>query len=221
MAAAVGAAWRHRERVEREAAALFAALAGELDAVGYPALASRARAAADDERRHAARCRAIVDACAPGLAPLPVTAIAVAPAAVVLDRRAGALYASVAMGCVTETLSCALLLAMRAEVTFAPVVAAVDEIVKDEIEHGRLGWAHLAVEAARGDVAWLGPHVTAMRTAALTHDVEPLLAAAPAPALGAYGLLSRAQVAAIVDDTWRDVIVPGLARAGIAVAAQK
>ncbi len=212
--AAVASTWRHRERVEHEAAALFATLADELDATGHAGLASRSRAAAADERRHAVRCRAIVEACDPALAPLPPgPAPLLGPAG--LDRERRALYTSVAMGCVTETLSCALLLAMREVVTFAPVRAAVEEIVRDEIEHGRLGWAHLAACAQRQDVAWLAPHVGAMRDAALRHEVAPVPVADD---LAGYGVLSRVGVASIVEATWRDVIVPGLARSGVIVA---
>lgn len=212
MRAAVAAMWRYREQVEREAAALFDTLAADLAAAALPALASRARAAADDERRHAVRCRAIIDATEP-LPPSPPRHLQVGPAAEP-DPARRALYASVAMGCVTESLSCALLLAMREPATFAPACAAIDAIIKDEIEHSRLGWAHLATAAAAGDVAWLAPHVAAMRDAALTHDVADL---PTAPDLAAYGILPRARVAEVVDACWRDVVVPGLARYGLTI----
>jgi hypothetical protein len=212
---AVAGMWRYRERVELEAAALFTRLAVDLAAAGEPALATRARTATDDERRHALRCRAIVDACRPGLAPLTPRPLAVAPpAGPDVDPVRRALYASAAIGCVTETLSCALLVAMRDAARFAPVREAVAEIVKDEIEHSRIGWAHLAGCAARGDVTWLAPHVAAMRAAALDHDVAEL-PAADGDDLSAYGILPRARVTLIVEATWRDVIVPGFAHHGI------
>lgn len=229
--AAVAALWRYRERIEREAAALFAGLAADLAAAGLPGLAARARIAADDEARHAVRCRAIVDACRPDLPPLPPRAVVVAPRGAGDAPRAGAarraLYTSVAMGCVTETLSCALLLAMRDAARFGPSRAAIVEIVKDEIEHSRLGWAHLTAAAATGDVTWLAPHVAAMRADALRHDVAELPtteAAGPADAgdaadLSAFGILPRARVTIVVEATWRDVIVPGLARHGVAAPA--
>lgn len=227
---AVAALWRYREGVEHEAAALFATLAADLAAAGLPALAARARTAAADEERHAARCRAIVAACetprAPtgagprdptGAGPRGLTPASPAARPFVLGPRESdparrALYASVAIGCVTESLSCALLLAMRAPATFRPVQAAIDEILKDEIEHSRIGWAHLATAAGTGDVSWLAPHLAGMRAAALDHDVADL---PTAPDLSAFGILPRAEVATVVDTTWRDVIVPGLARYGI------
>jgi hypothetical protein len=213
--AAVAGLWRYREQVEREAAALFAALGADLAAAGLPALAARATAAADDERRHAIRCRAIID----GVAATPLAPIAPRPLSVTPpgprdpDPSRRALYASVAIGCVTESLSCALLLAMREPATFPPTCSAIDEIIKDEIEHSRIGWAHLATAAGTGDVSWLAPHIAAMRTAALTHDVADL---PTAPDLSAFGILPRARVAEVVDAAWRDVVAPGLARYGIA-----
>ncbi len=213
---AVAGMWRYRERVEHEAATLFAELAAALDGAGFPALAARARTAADDERRHAVRCRALVETCRPGLAPLAPRTLSVAPPGGEADPARRALYASVAMGCVTETLSCALLVAMRDVAELGPTRAAVDEIVKDEIEHSRIGWAHLAAAAARGDVSWLAPHVAAMRAAALAHDVAELPATTPAAAdLSGYGILPRARVTIIVDACWRDVIVPGFAHHGV------
>lgn len=213
---AVAGMWRYRERVEHEAAALFAELAAELDRAGFPSLAARARTAAADERRHAVRCRAIVDACRPDLAPLTPRTLSVAPPGGDTDPARRALYASVAMGCVTETLSCALLVAMRDVAEFGPTRAAVDEIVKDEIEHSRIGWAHLAAAAARDDVTWLAPHVAAMRAAALAHDVAELPStSAGAADLSVYGILPRAWVTIIVDACWRDVIVPGFAHHGV------
>jgi hypothetical protein len=212
---AVAAMWRYRERVELEAAALFAALAAQLDEARLPSLAARARTAADDERRHAVRCRAIVDDCGAELAPLPPRALSIAPPDTDTpepDPGRRALYTSVAMGCVTETLSCALLVAMRDDAVHGPTRAAVDEIVKDEIEHSRIGWAHLATAAARGDVRWLAPHVAAMRDAALTHEIEEV---ALSDDLSGYGILPRARVTIIVEATWRDVIVPGFAHHGV------
>ncbi|MBZ0232295.1 MAG: hypothetical protein K8M05_08070, partial [Deltaproteobacteria bacterium] len=153
--------------------------------------------------------------CGVELAPLAPRAITVSPPVPEPDPARRALYTSVAMGCVTETLSCALLVAMRDDADVGPTRAAVDEIVKDEIEHSRIGWAHLAAAAARGDVTWLAPHVAAMRAAALTHDVAELPTSDQAPDLARYGILPRSRVTAIVEATWRDVIVPGLAHHGV------
>ena len=123
------------------------------------------------------------------------------------------LYAAVAVGCVTESLSCALLLALRQAATHTLVRATIEEIVKDEIEHARIGWSVLAAEAGERDVGWLAPYVPAIMAAAVDDDVTPMTGEAE---LAGLGVLPRARVRALVDETWTHVIAPGLARFGIA-----
>lgn len=207
----MAAQWQYRERVELEAAAMFAALADDLAQLDYPALARRARAAGDDELRHARLCRSIIDASEPGVPALAARPLTLGAPAWPLPQRA--LYASVALGCVTESLSCALLLTMRDRATFEPVRAAITAILPDEIEHARIGWGHLAAAAARDDVTWLRAHVAAMRAAAVDHETADLPLAGD---LADHGILGRADVDRVVAATWRDVITPGLARFGLA-----
>ena len=204
--------WQHRERIEREAAALFEHHAGELAELGAPAEVTRLAArAADDEREHARRCRALVERFHPGLPPLePAPTQPLGPRHA--SRASRALYASVAMSCVTETLSAALLLHMRARARDELVAETVHHILKDEIDHSRLGWAHLAAAARRADVTWLAPHIAGMLRDAMATELEPMTS----PDLSAYGILTPAEVASIVDRTIATVIAPGLARFGIA-----
>lgn len=209
------AIWRHRLGIEREAAGHFGWLATRFAAAGDHDLAAQARRAAADELDHAGRCQAVIaalggDATPPPRAPLPALGAVARPLA---DRT---LYAAVAVGCVTESLSCALLLALRRVATHPQVVATLEAIVRDEIAHARLGWAALARAAARADVGWLGAHVDAMRAAAVADEVA---AVAGDDALAGLGVLPRAEAAAAVAATWATVIVPGLARHGVVVGA--
>jgi hypothetical protein len=214
--AAVARVWRFRERVELEAADQFERLATELERVGADrAVIELAHEAAADERVHAGLCRNLVDRFEPGLEPLaPALGLRLGPRH--RSRRSAALYAAVAMSCVTETLSAALLLHMREAAVDEPVAATVHHILRDEIDHSRLGWAHLATEARRGDVSWLADHVPAMLRDALAADLEPMTAASDD--LSAYGILPAARVHEIARQTVAEVIAPGLARHGIAVA---
>ncbi|MBA3394131.1 MAG: hypothetical protein H0T89_15900, partial [Deltaproteobacteria bacterium] len=129
-----------------------------------------------------------------------------------LARRDRTLYAAVAIGCVTESLSCALLLELRAAATHPVVAATVDEILRDEIEHARIGWALLAAEAGTRDVSWLAPKVSAMAAAAVAEDVTPMTGD---DELAGFGVLPRARVRELVAETWSTVISPGLAHHGI------
>lgn len=204
--------WRRRERIEREAALLFDELGVALGACGHPQLAARATRAAADERRHALRCRALVEALAgPGtLDPERPRRLTLGPAT--LEPRDRALYAAVAIGCVTESLSCALLLELRSAATHPLVAETVDEILRDEIEHARIGWAVLAAEARARDLSWLGVHIGGMTAAAVADDVTPM---AGDDELAGHGVLPRSRVRALVDETWAQVIAPGLAQHGL------
>jgi len=190
---------------------LFADLAADLATVGYPDLAKRAVAASGDEQRHVSRCRALVEAL--GSAPLPAEEarhVILGPDD--LSPRDRMLYTAVAVGCVTESLSCALLLELRERATHPLVRSTVEEIVKDEIEHARIGWSVLAAEARARDVGWLGAHLAAMTSAAIAEDVTPM---AGDDELAALGVLPRARVEVLVRETWNSVIAPGFARYGI------
>lgn len=213
-ARAVARAWLVRERVEREAAALFARLAERLRGAGAAAaIVALAEQATADELDHAGRCRRIVEARDAGLAPLPPgPPLRLGPAE--LGARERMIYEAVAVSCVTETLSVALLGGMREGVTDPLVAETVSAILQDEIAHARIGWAVLAAEARRGSLVWLAPHVPGMIRAALEHD-EPA-ARAPANAdLSAWGVLTRPRVDAIVRETVDQVILPGLRSFGI------
>jgi hypothetical protein len=207
---AVARAWRVRERVEREAARWFAGLAGGLRGAGFGAqIVQLAEQGAADERDHAERCRRIVEAHHAGLEPSGLPAQGrIGPAE--LQPRQRVIYEAVALSCVTETLSVALLGTMRPLITDGLVAETVHHILEDEIAHARLGWAVLAAEAKRGSVAWLAPHVPAMVRAALEPDGTTLDRPASGEDLSAYGVLTRPRVDAAVRETLDQVILPGL-----------
>jgi len=202
--------WRYREKIELEAADQFRRLATELAATGaLPLLVDMASEAAQEEEEHAVLCRKIVDSLQPGLRALePNLGVALGPEW--LPRSQRALYASVALSCVTESLSTAFLLEMRELVTNELIRKIVQRILKDEIKHSRLGWAHLAAEAEQGDVSWLGEYVPMMLRDAVASDVVPLIVDSEA-----YGILSSAKVHTITRATTEQVIFPGLQRFGI------
>lgn len=205
--------WRHRERIEREAAVLFVRLAEDLAKAGHLDLANRATEAGADEQRHALRCCELVDALSSE--PLPSEQcrdVILGPAD--LSARDRMLYAAVALGCVTESLSCALLLELREKATHPLVRATVEEILKDEIEHARIGWSVLAAEARERDVGWLARYLPAITAEAVAEDVDPM---AGDDELAGLGVLPRARVDVLVNETWTSVIAPGLERYGVRV----
>jgi hypothetical protein len=216
--------WTYRTRAEREAAGRFAALAGALQRTGaHPQVVAMAQAAAGDERVHAERCARLVvhlGATAPEDARVDVREVA--PSGLALAPRGRVLYEVVAMSCLTETLSTALLGAMVTRATDPLVRRTVQRILADEVRHGRLGWAHVASQHARGPCGLIGDHLPAM-----LRDTVPELfdtaadeeAPDAALALEGLGLLDRPTRVAIFTATMRDVVFPGLERFGIDTAA--
>lgn len=219
--------WAHRERIEVEAASVFADLASllERDARAADASAEASR----DELRHADACRALVERFAPGVhAPVPRerSRIHLAPP----DVRDRGLYGAVALGCVTESLSVALLMEIQERATDAQVAETAHAILKDEIRHSRFGWAALATAHARGDVSWLAPHLPAMIAGAIGEEASVHLGAGrstpkphaavalPAGALEGHGVLSAEVARSVCERALADVVVPGLAHFGLHVA---
>lgn len=214
-----GALWSFRADAELEAAARFRRLAALLrDTGARGVVVDMACAAADDELRHHVRCRALAERFGasvstrsePTAAPLRTDGCT--PAEQVL-------YETIAMGCVTETLSTALLLEMRTAATDDEVRDTVDEILRDEVEHARLGWAHVAAEVSRRDLAYIGPRLPAMLAHTVHEEIFRERDDADAAALAGLGALPRSRRCALFVQCMRDVVLPGLALHGIDTTA--
>ena len=206
---AAAEAWSFRARVEREASVRFARLAAVIPDFDrespVPALMRRA---GDDERRHAALCAELAaENGAPDAG--KVQDVGIAPRN--LEPRAAVLYEVVAACCITETESVATLTTLLGEELEPRVENVVREIAKDEVSHGRMGWAHLARESAAYDVSFLGPMIPSM----LSGTVSDALFAKRGASSGSsnllrYGVLSDSQKRAIFVRTLEEVVVPGL-----------
>ena len=209
-----GEAWAFRTRVEREAARRFARLAAAIAAFDadspVPALL---RQAAEDERRHAVLCADLsavygqpVDAGAEDAAIVPRS----------LGPRAAVLYEVVASCCITETESVATLTTLLAEQVEPRVERVLREIAKDEVVHGRIGWAHLAREASISDVSFLSPWIPAMPAGTVGEG----LFASPGADLESrellrHGVLPHSLKRSIFIGTLEGVVFPGLEKFGI------
>jgi Rubrerythrin len=208
-----GEAWAFRARVEEEATLRFTRLAGAIAGfdAGSPVPGLMRRAAAD-EQRHAALCA--------GLAAFyghPVSAgrdEPIAPAH--FSPRAAILYEVVAACCITETESVTTLTTLLAETVEQQVRDVLHEIARDEVTHGRMGWAHLAREADSSDVSILSPWIPAMLAGAAGESLfAPALPELEDPDLPRDGVLPHSVKRAIFTGTLEGVVFPGLERFGI------
>ena len=208
------ALWAFRAQAELQAQGRFHRLAIELAEMGADdVVVELAGKAAVDEARHHALCTAL----SRGFGGR--TVLAAAPEVPRLRSRIECpsgrlLHEVVAMSCVTETLSTALLVEMRARATDSDVRDVVHEVLRDEVDHARLGWAHLAWAHARGEVGWLSTHVPAMLAATVREEIfEAGDPPSPTPdALVGLGGLDRRTRRDIFVATMRGVVLPGLRR---------
>jgi len=214
--------WQYRERVEWEAADVFSRLArsigflrGEDDTVS-----KLAKIAASDELRHASLCRAILQE---GGMPIEVSPrhfeASLGPRH--LNESDRLLYGCVALGCVTESLSTALLIEMRRKAGPKIIQETIHEILEDEILHSRIGWAELARAAEERDVSWLSEYIPGMIVDAIATDVAPNLSSEDGGTdMSAWGILHAREATRIMRETFEGVIMPGLDRFGVKVIGQ-
>jgi hypothetical protein len=218
------AVWTYRLQSELDAAERFRALAPTLQALeASPSLVEMAHEAASDELRHASLCRELIvhfGGTLPSENP-SVPAGRIAPAG--LEGRERVLYEIVALSCITETLSTALLGELVTRAGDPVCKQAMHSVLRDEVNHSRLGWAFLAEERARGARDCVGRHVPEMLAAALGPHFFTITDAPDAQQkqLAAIGSLERPERQRVVRETLESVVLPGLERFGIETSPAK
>jgi ferritin-like protein len=210
--------WTYRTRAELDAAARFARLADRLSGVGAKSVVvEMVRQAACDEVRHAKLCTELT---AHFGAPTPPSKVAkpveVAPSGLVQRERV--LYELVAMSCVTETLSAAILGEMMEQARDPQVHRTVHEILRDEVRHSQVGWAHLAAEHKNGFGGVIGDYLPVMLEGAITEELFRAGEDA-GDGLTGYGALNRENRWALFIETMRQIVFPGLERFGVDISA--
>ena len=209
-----GEAWAFRARVEHEAALRFARLAEAI--AGFDAespIPALLRRAADDERRHEDLCADLAQQYGQAAAGKGEDA-AIAPAG--LDRRSAALYEMVAACCITETESMATLASLLEGPADPTVEKVLREIARDEVVHGRMGWAHLAREAARSDVGFLSRWIPSMLSGTVGDDLFSAVdEELEASGLLRLGVLPHSMKRRIFIGTLDGVVLPGLEKFGV------
>jgi hypothetical protein len=129
------------------------------------------------------------------------------------------LWEMVAVCCISETMNTSLMTRCLEVARDEEIRGTLHELLRDEIRHARLGWAHLAAERAEGRGQFLGEVLPLM----LEASVEPgfLEGTQEIPwtdAMYDYGELPWAELVGIYRDTLDLVVFPGLDAAGIDTA---
>jgi hypothetical protein len=212
----VAEAWTFRRQVELDAALRFARLAEQLDQLGEPeSMVALARRSAEDEQRHAGLCEELAREYGQAVLPEAPTAVTeVAPARLPLRERV--LYEVVAACCITETESTAVLTTLLVPDGVPRVLAVLRDILRDEVVHSRLGWAHLSRAHAEGAVEFLGRYIPAMLEGGTSPRLfAPGTPAEESPELLRHGVLPHTRKREVFGQALREVVLPGLQRFGV------
>jgi hypothetical protein len=214
--ATLGRDWQRRMQQEYLAVGAFSLLATELAAVGCDdVVLSLVTRAACDEVAHADVCRRLADSFLDGK---------------VVDRQAGlpnipphddarpatrALLHVTEMCCIGETLTVCFFTDAIARTKVAAMREALLGLLEDEVDHARLGWAHLASigRAERAEVAAAIPRM-------LERMVGWLPSAARNPGHGSerleeYGYPMPSTIVEVYRRSLRDVVLGGFETIGV------
>ncbi len=218
----VGLDWLARTKQEHLAVGAFSEIALELAAVGVDSvvLALITQAAAD-EVRHADLCRRLaVSLLGAGEVPARFHGVPRIPRHPDVPPRERALLHVVEMCCLNETFTGVYLTEMLNRATNVTARAAIESLLEDEIDHGRVGWAHLSTACREG---W-GSAIHARLPDLLDRTVAEVVCGpraeegvADESLASSYGFLSPRAGAAVYRHALAEVILPGFEAAGLDV----
>jgi hypothetical protein len=202
--------WRARSATERRVADSFEVIRDALRELGMDgALSELADRAVDDEYRHEEICRVIASRFAgKELDSAPRLTLIVPQHRGADDRLKLELWV-VGQCCMNETIASAFLEAAVATTTGPMARGALKELLSDEIDHARIGWAFLAAlpEAERSRI---GPWLAGMMRANLKMWRDTPRAYPISDQLAAQGAPREAVVEQALLTAVRELVIPGL-----------
>lgn len=207
---AIASHWAHRAEAELRVAKAFEALRPRLAGVGAaPPVLALADKAIDDERRHSALCTELASryrgeavlAASTGAAPLPEFGSG--------DEATEVALVVLGMCAVNESIASEWIRSSYRLATAPTAIYANREHLQDEIDHARLGWAHLATLDAEvlRRVRKFVPRVLEVNVA----EWKKRDANLPPSGVPSHGHPSERDEIEIIDAAVRDVVLPGLA----------
>ncbi|MEE2787537.1 MAG: hypothetical protein VX589_09375 [Myxococcota bacterium] len=214
--AAVGHTWAHRASSKAVASLRLAALSNALRAHQAPQdTVSVCHRSAIEAQKHAQACLKIAESFGQTVdiesvqRPGPL-----APATLTIEHRI--LYELVAISCIQETLSGAVMGQVYQQAQYPPVKLTAHVIFKEGIWHSRLGWDFLGKVSQEGPITWLSVHLIELLELTADHELRRGVLSGPdQPEKAAYGQLSTAAAHRIFKDVINQVVLPGFESFGI------
>lgn len=207
--------WLARAANERRVSDSFAVVVDALTALhAAPSLIKLAHRAVDDELRHAEICRYVASRFAGADLPAPDRLTLVVPPHATASEELRHTLHVVGQSCLNETIASAVLEASIATARGPLVSAALRELLSDEIDHGRLGWAYLATvptELRAKIERWLPAIVRG--NLKMWRETPRLYATSVA--VVEQGALPAERTEATLLGAIRDLIIPGFDRLGL------
>jgi hypothetical protein len=215
--AIVGRTWLERMRQEHLAVGAFSLLAQELAEQGCDTavLGLVARASAD-EVRHADVCgRMAVALLGAAKVPRAWRGLPKVPPHSEHDAATRVLLHMVEMCCLSETLTGVFFTEMHARAADPGARIVVESLLEDEIDHGRVGWAYLALRAREHSLAGLREALPDMIDRTFGRALQGVGHKADDEAMEAFGYVRESACPAIFLRALRDVVVPGFETLGV------
>lgn len=207
--------WEARFAVETMATERFAHLARRLRDSRAPQVTIELAAQASlDEQRHAVHCQTVVTRFGGPVLQPSKAQLEYAPRNLAAPDRL--LYDVVAQSCIAETESTTTLVTLLNALEDPQLRAIVHELAKDEVNHGRLGWAYLAWCREQRDVSFLGPLLPKMIEGSAGPELfQPAPDGADDGALLQSGVVPHSLRRRLYVDTLESVIFAGFEQYGI------
>jgi hypothetical protein len=221
--AIVAASWSARAKQEHLAVGAFALLTYQVAHHGGASQVLEILArATSDEHRHAEICAQLASLYADDV-PRAWTGVPKVPLHAKLPGKERTLLHVVEMCCLNETFTGIGLTEMLERTTSPVARAAIESLLEDEIDHGRVGWAHASTACAAG---WGRDVIAKGLPGILSRSIGPVVRVADRgprrdATLEAHGFVDGEDAARIYREGLRDVVFPGFESLGIDVSAAR
>lgn len=212
--ACIGELWREAHHSELTVGSAYATVVVELYELGAGVEVIRlATKAAHDEVRHAEQCRMLAERylgdAVPARKPMRANMPSHPGAGDVLRKHLHV----VSISCINESLAVGYAEACLSGTSCDEIRPVLKTHLEDEIDHARVGWAHLASleTTTREQIGGFVPRLLRASLARWKSSMERL----PEAGFREHGYPPRSELLANADQTVREVIIPGFAAVGV------